>query len=636
MSWLEMLALTYDNCLSEVGKMTVVTKKYGKKEEKETYVLLPIYHMTNNAALEVVLDITGEEVLDIMKVDKKEQITIMPATEDSAGRSSGIAPLPLCDKLTYLAGDYDVYVIPQKEKDRKRPRYDAYMAQLKKWAEQPETPAKVKAIYHYLSKGCLLHDLKEKGLFDGTDVFVRFSVVAEGDLCRQTWLDTAIHQSYIDYYRSTLTKTGLDYVTGQTGAITDKLPAKIRHAGDSAKLISSNDTTDYTFKGRFKTADEAVTIGYEVSQKAHNALRWLIARQGYRNDSEYIVCWSTGNQSVPDVMASPYAFMQEDDDAKEEHSTDTEEVFAKKLDKALAGYRQNFAQYDDRLKNGMLKVITMAVDTADGADQGRLSITYYNEQDPELFLHHIFHWYQGCSWRKYYQVLKEKGQFPFRMGSPSLREIVLTAYGTEQNGIMQAEKKLMKKTVDRLLPCIVQGQRIPTDIVRAAVKNVSDPRRFSSCWNTLLENVCAVIRKYQIDYGKEVFAVALNTETTDRDYLFGRLLSVMHHIEDYVNYKTDNKGRETNAMKYWSAYAQKPAYTTKQIRDGLQSYITKLNSSARNYYQLLLEDIFGKLEQTNAFTNVPLRENYLLGYYSQSAAFRTKDSANHEKEENEE
>ena len=106
MGWIEVLARTYDNCLSEVGRIDVRTKKYGNKEFSETIVLLPESHLTVNAFAEIRLNIDGEYITS-RKVDKNEQLTIVPVTEDSASRSSGITPMPLCDKLSYIAGDYD-------------------------------------------------------------------------------------------------------------------------------------------------------------------------------------------------------------------------------------------------------------------------------------------------------------------------------------------------------------------------------------------------------------------------------------------------------------------------------------------------------------------------------------------------
>ena len=93
-------------------------------------------------------------------------------------------------------------------------------------------------------------------------------------------------------------------VTGEDKALSIQHPAKLRHGGDKAKLISSNDTTGYTFRGKFIDSDEAASVGFEVTQKAHNALRWLIARQAYRNDDQVVVSWSVGGKPVPNPFFS--------------------------------------------------------------------------------------------------------------------------------------------------------------------------------------------------------------------------------------------------------------------------------------------------------------------------------------------
>lgn len=132
--------------------------------------------------------------------------------------------------------------------------------------------------------------------------------------------------------------------------------------------------------------------------------------------------------------------------------------------------------------------------------------------------------------------------------------------------------------------------------------------------------------------------MALNKENTDRDYLFGRLLAVTNYLEDYVNYLTENTGRETNAFRYWSVFAQRPAATYKLIRENLNSYIIKLRKERNfkyHYCLSLLEEIFDKLEDNGYFNNHSLKENYLLGYYSQMADLRSKKSKDdNSKEEN--
>lgn len=56
--------------------------------------------------VEVAINLDGEFQEAGKIEDKGRAVTIIPVTEDSGTRSSGIAPHPLCDKLCYVAGDF--------------------------------------------------------------------------------------------------------------------------------------------------------------------------------------------------------------------------------------------------------------------------------------------------------------------------------------------------------------------------------------------------------------------------------------------------------------------------------------------------------------------------------------------------
>ena len=146
MAWLKTLADTYDIYSDLAG-----VDKNGQA------VLLPISHSTFNAQIEVTIDKDGNFV-DAQKLEKGiSVVTVIPVTEDSAARSSGIAPHPLCDKLCYIAGDYTDYTGDDKIK-----YYDAYMEQLQNWAESDFTHPMVQAVYRYLVKRSLICDLTAK------------------------------------------------------------------------------------------------------------------------------------------------------------------------------------------------------------------------------------------------------------------------------------------------------------------------------------------------------------------------------------------------------------------------------------------------------------------------------------------
>lgn len=602
MSWPSKLVETYDNC---IGYINYDHNTQGKG-------LLPLNHLYLNAQIEAILDDQGHFLRAARIEDKADRVTMMPVTEDSASRGSGIAPLPLDDKLAYLAGDFDEEVHPKKSKTE---YHIKYMKQLKDWLDDG-APQAIWSIYHYLDQNRLIKDLKSCGVYESEDDMVRFVVVdSHSDIVKGVWQDQAIVESFIRHQNHLNDHYDIDYVTGELKPVMTKAPAKVRNAGDKAKIISSNDTSGYTYRGRFKDASQAVEIGYESAQKMHNALRWLIANQGYRNDSESIVCWSTGGQEVPNIMKNDtFDFFADDD---QDDLPDTASEYAMRVNKALAGYEANI----DRQSS----INLIGVDSADGSLQGRLAITMYYEMQPDVFFNNIRYWYETCQWKLTWFVDKKRY---VSVRTPSIKEIILCAYGTQKGEFLDLDAKQLKKLVDRLIPCIVQKKKLPKDIMRAAVLNISQPLKFNrSNRLKLQEQCCAIIHKYQCDYlnGEDVYEMALNETTTDRSYLFGRLLAVSERIEEYVMYKRNITGRETNTMKYWNTFTRRPAKTWAVLDNRLRPYIRDLKSLSGyldNLYSQTIEQIVDLLEQGHGFTNEPLNENYLLGYYSQKADFR--------------
>ncbi|MEL7658190.1 MAG: type I-C CRISPR-associated protein Cas8c/Csd1, partial [Bacillota bacterium] len=292
MSWLFHLYETYQANLDQVGKTV-------KKRDDREYMLLPVSHTSQNAHIEVTIDEDGD-FLDA-KVLSKEN-TVIPCTEESASRAgSKVAPYPLHDKLSYVAGDFIKYGGKIKDKDN-IPFY-TYIKNLEEWATSPYATEKVKCIYSYLRQGRLIEDLVEEGilvlddkqqlidkwdknhekLFDEkpkiftsgvteqSSAFVRFNVFSSQSM-DEVWKDKEMYDSFIAFYNEKLGREDICFVTGARLPSTERHANKIRHAADKAKLISANDTAGFTFRGRFHNSREAAGISYEVSQKAHNAL----------------------------------------------------------------------------------------------------------------------------------------------------------------------------------------------------------------------------------------------------------------------------------------------------------------------------------------------------------------------------
>ncbi|MFB4474941.1 type I-C CRISPR-associated protein Cas8c/Csd1, partial [Oceanobacillus caeni] len=570
MSWLYNLYKTYEMNTEQIGKTV-------KKRNDKEYTLLPISHTTQNAHIEVTIDEDGD-ILQATVLEKEN--TIIPCTEESASRAgSKIAPYPLHDKLSYVAGDFVKY--GGKIKNQDDVPFDAYIQNLKEWAESPYAIDKVKSIYKYLSKGRLIEDLVKykvlvldenqqliekwnkkyeeslgekplifsSGTTDQVSAFVRFNVYSRTSTV-DVWKDREMYQSFIDFYNERLGDEDVDFITGELAPSTERHANKIRHAADKAKLISANDTSGFTFRGRFKTSKEAAGISYEVSQKAHNALKWLIHRQGKTIDNRVFLVWGNDDKSVPDPGEDALDILYHAN-RKIEEEPDTDKPFAEEVKRAIDGYR-NDLNYDSEVNILVL----------DSATTGRMAVLYYRNMNKEIYLNSLKDWHSQCSWEHRYRKNEEK--FVKFYGAPATRDIAFAAYGP------RASDKIVKGLMERMLPCIIDGQIIPKDIVKSAFQRASNPVAMERWeWEKTLSIACALIRKSLIEK-KEEWDVALDKTITDRSYLFGRLLAVADVLERGALGKEET--RATNAIRYMNSFSQKPSRTWMTLQASLQPY----------------------------------------------------------------
>ena len=276
--------------------------------------------------------------------------------------------------------------------------YGQYIKNLEQWCDSEYSHPKVKAVFVYLKKRTLIQDLIEaKVLFVGKDnkllekwdgddkekptIFkqnakdvsdkgVRFSVEILGDLEPSIWKDHDVSKAYILYYQSQLKNQGLCYVSGQNKSLIEKHPKNINRFAANAKLISANDETNFTFRGRFLVSSQAVSVGYETSQKAHQALRWLINSRGYLCGTQAIVTWAIDSDvTVPDFHQDSYDIYKSVAKTESEKLIEigniTFDDYAKWLNSAFAS-----AGKLDRLKLHTRHVAVMAVDVRNNRADG--------------------------------------------------------------------------------------------------------------------------------------------------------------------------------------------------------------------------------------------------------------------------
>ncbi|MBY0757723.1 type I-C CRISPR-associated protein Cas8c/Csd1 [Sellimonas caecigallum] len=672
MSWEEELINLYDKNSSQVGIIQYKLFKKNGKDEKIPYVLLPPFHTTVSAQIQVTLSAEGE-FLKASKVGSEDKMTIIPVTEKSGSRTAGKAPHPFCDNLKYLAGDYGRYV--QDKKGDIVSYNELYMEELEKWHLSSFSHEKVDAVWHYLKKRTLIQDLiQEKILLQNEEgyltdeikidgvtqsmVFVRFIVRGKdrmefGQTCDECWKDSSLMDCFIQYYRSLEGKKELDYLTGNIQTASYLHSKKIRNEGDGAKLVSSNDDVNFTFRGRFTTKEQAFAIGNESSQKMHNALKWIIRKQGRSFDTLTMITWESDMKKMPpwdadtetisslalsDITVETgeediQAQFQDDfpdgwKEEKEEARSDGNPMTARQFYSALEGYRKQVENTSH--------MILMAFDAA---TTGRLALAEFKTLDTVRYLDNIRKWHEQCGW---IQWKYKEGNRKSYYGVPGVRDIADILYGLESNGKLTIAdkngKRLYAELGRRLLPCIWDNRNIPYDLVMTAINRASMPQAYKERynWERVLTLACSFVKKNRYEREKEEWGMALNKECENRAYLYGRLLAVADRIEYRTFEKEKDNARVTNAKRYMNIFSQRPFETWKIIEENLQPYLNKLPIVERRYYENLIDSICQLFDMDSFRKNDKLDGLYLLGFHSQSYDLKyNKNKANDGGNENE-
>lgn len=614
------LYATYERCIE------------GQQGENS---MTPVAHMNANAQLEITLNDEGE-FLDAIEVQKDQARTLIPVTEASAGRSSGIAPHALCDTLSNLAGDYSLYCENEKQRVTAEKKYESFIENLRKWAESEYTHLKVEAIYKYLAKKTLISDLiqkeivllDEKKMFDTKKIsgqpyekaLVRFRVIDWNSERDGTWEDDSLIQAYTKYYLSM--QQGVKdtcYLTGRTVAISENHPKGIVASDYGAKLVSANDAQGYTYRGRFQSAQEAYSLSYEASQKIHSALTWLVKNNGAyigTKDKRMFICWNPKGKKTPAIM----------DEFGLVHSEDVSHVgidYRKKLRKMFMGYQEKFDETDS--------IIIMALDAA---TTGRLSITYYQELNALEFFQRMIYWGETCNW--WFLKTNEQKKLYSSVETPVFKRIVECAYGRERDKFIEVDDRVLKEQTQRLVKCMLEKQKIPFDLVQGIALRASTPMAYSFLnRERVLSTACAVIAKYYCERDNEKGDIMkLDLENRDRSYLFGRLLAVYECVERATYEKGEN--RDTNAIRMQAAYMNHPMQTWMNLEKQVKTYFEKLRPGSREYYRRLISEITSLFDEDDSNKmNQSLKETYLLGYYLQRKELFTKKTEEKEEIENE-
>ena len=625
MSWMQKLYRTYNEI-----------EKNPNLSDLEKEKLAPLWHSPQTAHIQITLDGDGKFLGAKVLTDKP--IIMLPVTESSEGRTSGLAPHALADSLQYIAKDlgltYQKEVITESEgKNGKKKKtktkqedliFNLYADQLDKWCTAIDNK-KVLAIQKYIHKGTVLTDLierkvipvddngelltnwsekenkdkqkpelfnvltKEQGKFEIRKALVVWSVQIPGDVVSETWKDKEVQQSWGNYYQQTL-KSQFCTVTGDEQKIRESHPAKLLYSGDKAKLISSNDKEGFTYLGRFEEANQATTISAEVSHKAHAALRWLIDRQTTaRNNEQVTVAWAISDKPVPSPMKDISSEIDWDNldisavENPDEFSSQTSSEqlspdWSVNIGRAAAQIiKKKLHGYQAELKDHEQISLIML----DSATPGRMALTYYQEFLPADYFANLDAWIDDFSWYQRYSIEVQNGKkndkrTQWRFVPPSPYSIAEAVYGKSLSDTLK------KQLYARLLPVIAGGTSvpIPEDLVRQSFQAACNPNGCENWeWQRNIGVACALYKGWRARHHdlsqRRTYPMSLDTQNRSRDYIFGRLLAIAEHLERTA-LRIANETRATNAENYMQRFVMRPFHTWEQLETNLKPYKDRL------------------------------------------------------------
>ena len=660
MSWMQKLYRTYE-----------YAQEHGLDDEN---LALP-FHMSKAVHLKVILN-DKAELVGTERFDGKKQVPIQVTEKSSKRAGSTIASYALHDSLQYIAktaGNYltieylskvaekengkkwkeflagtdeDKQKFADTEKAKYKDCFEFYEKQLSGWSEFGNLK-EIKIVLQYIQKGSLIEDLLEKQIFSFKDnilsagkddpfsLTIVWAVEISNDPHSDLWSKNSIKKQWIKYQENQSgeesEQSELCYITGERDYSAKAYP-KIE---GNAKLVSANDTSGFTFLGRFLSDKQAVALGRDVSQKAFNMLKWLIKRQGIRNGDQVTIAWAISGKPVPSPMKDistelDWADMEnwdisavenpdeaaaqrlpENSEASHDWSVNIGRAAAQIIKKKLHGYQAELKDHEQ------ISLIML-----DSATPGRMALTYYQEFLPTDYFANLDAWIDDFSWYQRYSIEVPNGKktdkrTQWRFLPPSPYSIAETVYGKSLSDTLK------KQLYARLLPVIAGGTSvlIPEDLVRQSFQAACNPNGCENWeWQRNIGVACALYKGWRARHHdllqRRTYPMSLDTQNRSRDYLYGRLLAVAENTESYALYLAGEK-RATTAERYIQRFAEHPFATWRNIELALKPYQERLRNNGKDTGAQAIGEIM-ELFATDDFTrDDKLSGEFLLGYHCQ-------------------
>ena len=637
-------------------------------------VLLPLYHSSQQSHGEdiVQLTISQDGIFLQGRFLTKGEYTVFPVSEGSIIRTVNDCPHLLCDKFSYLAS----------VEEKKGTRHSLYMKQLQDlWEyEQCHRNDDFESIYTYLMAGTVRRDVlhtvqicfgeqdydvegdvvswqeEEKGKIRNRQIsleelFVTFAV-ERSDGTISVSQNRGLHRFFIDYVQYINRDKPVE--TCDVSGLPMYCVSSHRGVIGKAKLIGISNHKE-AYIGRFTDGDQVFHLGYETSQRIHNMLKYLLDTKRY---SDYIGSNANGGPAnvvswmIGDLSLGGAPLMKDMEEERSGDFTDSvlmggdaaepvqiqrteEEVLHGKTSKNIAQY---FAGRKDIGNKDLYNYFCVLV--LERVNNGRIAVKYFRAFSKSDIMQRANAWYESMKWPGWSAEKKS-----LVLKTPSVYSIVHFLYGQETDkGIICANNEVRRAAIERLLPCILEGKRLPADMMRTALFRLMNRQSYKKYWQQALLMGCGIFKKYYWDHDmwNEKIPV-LNDKGAilrmdKRSFAYGRLLSVYEKMETAAlesksggeeKKKENSNLRVTNAARLWSSMIHRPYRTIPILEERTQyckTLLSKHNPGYKVYFEKILAALYTEIMEyeKNGQHDKTANSDFILGYYYQQQQFYKK------------
>ena len=132
--------------------------------------------------------------------------------------------------------------------------------------------------------------------------------------------------------------------------------------------------------------------------------------------------------------------------------------------------------------------------------------------------------------------------------------------------------------------------------------------------------------------------MALETERTSRDYLYGRLLAIADRIEEHAIYIM-GENRDSTSARLMQRFADRPYQTWLTIELSLTPYLSRLRTMEKEKgffikMSKLMDEVMSAFQVNDYKSNERLSGEFLLGFHCQRRALWQKNPDGKDGKEN--